>query len=1146
MSLGRLVIELALDSQSFDVSLVRANGQIHKFSQNADQADKHIQKAERSTRSWGRALRDTVITLALVRSAIQNISDAALGWQRSIIGVNAEIQRSTQLMKAFTKQLDPTLAAQEAILDVRTLLDKAANSPFDLNAITDAFVKIRVAGVEPAHKALNNLVDAVAAFGGSSDNLKRAGVAIQQMAGKGVISLEELRQQLGESVPTAIQNMADGLGVSYSKLVKQISLGRVRAEPALIAMMREMELQFKGSAERMMQTWDGAVARFQTQAKEMALAFGGMDQNYGENTYMGALVGELNSLTDLMKDPAILQSARDLGASLAEMIRTAAEGVRWIVHYRAEIYELAKALATLLVAYKSMKVAQAIMNGLVGGVAATVTAIGSLRQGIGPLLTQMNGLDQGLQKNIKGLQQKKGALGAVGTGVAGVAGVLGMVTGPLGMVAVALASGAYAWWEYDKSVKAAMQSLLESKGLMAGMAELVKMQDQLAKNEKKIADLRANPSGSWGERMLADDEGLQRLIAQQIQQLEQENVRYREAIGNAMANVGSSAIRTEIQAASRAANAELQIAQKEQMAKLREWRKKVEQADGQATPELMAEKVAIETEAMRREYEIQKNVITELQQQIDSGFAMRNGEKILFNEKELDAKRGAVAELVTELDRLEQQHADLAASSRKFSDTIMGSAGGADMKFNPLVQYYTNLSVAVAKAGAKAKEENPHLAQLQQIVENMQMQEMKVDGGMVSKLEHLAAIRWQQEKDFKSLATAATTYKDSLERLSQIEKVTMAKLLKVENENPWLNASADAQRYREELGTMQEQLAKALETRDQLKSQGMVDPKLEGDIARISDRFAQLNAQLNKLSVSDASKKMRADAEAIELSLMTETERSRVQYELQLTQAQEYYAKYADELTASADDHAAYNRYLDALREQNKRENESGLQSWIRENEDATQQYKQLWGSAMNSFVGTITDGLIEGKLQFKDFVEEILKEIMRIMVAKAVAGIASSAMGAFSGFGAAPASAGSTSAGYTGSSYQSWLNNATPHANGGIMTKWGSAKLKEYAAGGIAKSPQVAVFGEGDMAEAYVPLPDGRTIPVTLQGSLTGGSNQSQQAPIVSVNVINQSSQDMDAEQTGSQFDGEQFVVDVVLKNMGRPGPMRDAIRSN
>ena len=55
--------------------------------------------------------------------------------------------------------------------------------------------------------------------------------------------------------------------------------------------------------------------------------------------------------------------------------------------------------------------------------------------------------------------------------------------------------------------------------------------------------------------------------------------------------------------------------------------------------------------------------------------------------------------------------------------------------------------------------------------------------------------------------------------------------------------------------------------------------------------------------------------------------------------------------------------------------------------------------------------------------------------------------------------------------------------ANGGIMSSGGPVPLNAYASGGIANSPQLALFGEGRMNEAFVPLPDGRSIPVSMQG---------------------------------------------------------------
>jgi lambda family phage tail tape measure protein len=87
------------------------------------------------------------------------------------------------------------------------------------------------------------------------------------------------------------------------------------------------------------------------------------------------------------------------------------------------------------------------------------------------------------------------------------------------------------------------------------------------------------------------------------------------------------------------------------------------------------------------------------------------------------------------------------------------------------------------------------------------------------------------------------------------------------------------------------------------------------------------------------------------------------------------------------------------------------------------------------------------------------------------------------------------------GSIVSSMFKGAGPvqFARGGVMTSHGPLKLQTYARGGIANSPQVAMFGEGSMPEAYVPLPDGKRIPVAVSypaipGIPTGGSDSAAQ----------------------------------------------------
>lgn len=64
-----------------------------------------------------------------------------------------------------------------------------------------------------------------------------------------------------------------------------------------------------------------------------------------------------------------------------------------------------------------------------------------------------------------------------------------------------------------------------------------------------------------------------------------------------------------------------------------------------------------------------------------------------------------------------------------------------------------------------------------------------------------------------------------------------------------------------------------------------------------------------------------------------------------------------------------------------------------------------------------------------------------------------------------------------------------SPFATGGAMTSRGPVPLNAYVTGGIADTPQMALFGEGRMPEAYVPLPDGKRIPVAMSQPANGDS---------------------------------------------------------
>jgi lambda family phage tail tape measure protein len=130
--------------------------------------------------------------------------------------------------------------------------------------------------------------------------------------------------------------------------------------------------------------------------------------------------------------------------------------------------------------------------------------------------------------------------------------------------------------------------------------------------------------------------------------------------------------------------------------------------------------------------------------------------------------------------------------------------------------------------------------------------------------------------------------------------------------------------------------------------------------------------------------------------------------------------------------------------------------------EEAEQIGRQMESATVRAFNG-MTDALVNfvmtGKLDFRSLANSIISDLIRIQIQRAITLPLARAMSSFFGF-----------------------------ADGGVMTSAGPMALRSYASGGIANSPQLALFGEGSRPEAYVPLPDGRSIPVTMSGSASGG----------------------------------------------------------
>lgn len=434
--------------ERFNQNVARSNPTLNAMAQAGQSVVRSISLADTKTKSFMGTLRDVAIVTGLVSIGFAKVANIQNSWIGDIIRINAEMERLNFQMRSMSQAADPIKDAGD---QVGYLRQKALEMPLSLKAITDGFVKLKATGTDPLNGSLESLADGVAAFGGSDESFQRAILAISQMSGKGVIQMEELRQQLGESMPRAVELMARSMGVSMAQLIKDISTGTMQAKPALAQFYAELERTYGGRARTMMQTFSGQLQQSATAIQTLATS-GSLKNNFFE-----AVKDQLRDLNGFLNSRAASAFANDLGNGLASVVRYVRSAVDTLIEFRSEIFAVGQAAAGIFA-----------FRAAISGISAFAGALGTLRTELRTASIAMTALTE--QRVLLNIMLNSGApaatvfaqrLAMVRTGLGAIA---------MGAVAVApwlaaLGLGAYAAAEYfgifSNKVEDAYQSLVK-------------------------------------------------------------------------------------------------------------------------------------------------------------------------------------------------------------------------------------------------------------------------------------------------------------------------------------------------------------------------------------------------------------------------------------------------------------------------------------------------------------------------------------------------------------------------------------------------------------------------------------------------------------------------------------------------------------
>lgn len=1106
MSLSNIRIELELRDNNFTIKTKRAGKTVRNLGREFDKTQKSLKNIEKGVTGILPKLRDFAITASILKGGIHNLYNATFGWQKSIIDTNASIERMTFLLKGMSQATTESGRLKEATADLEYLFDQAERAPFSLGEMTNSLVKMRSVGLDDARFGLQSLTNAVAQFGGTDETLHRATIAIQQMAGKGVISMEELRQQLGEAVPTAIKLMARSMNLTYQELVDAIATGRVEANDALKRMFSEMDRTMGGAAQNMMDTWVGMVSRLETRWMRFQVMM-------GDAGMFDAAKDALGKMIDEMDPNKVAQIAQAWGNFLGEATIAIIKLTEYLIEHGDVILTVAANLASLWIGVKVFKGIAAAMGGLTAIKAyekAQLAAAGATRTSVQSAL----GMKPAAASATKSFGAMTKAAGAF-------ASALRFLTGPWGIIIGLAATAGASFIDFSNDVDKATEMVRTHS--LAMEKESKKTLDRAVTSQKAINDVYKE---NYLEASQKFDFVSSNGYSEERVEQERENM---EAARAQLAEHNEATMRMiMLQGESEAAQI-ANLTDKKTEALERGLAK--QNANLTASYSYDSDRLAKEYEAQEitlQEYTDRKTVIIktfyDAQLEVMGAQATRIAKEMVgateANKAALIAELATLKNLDNEVRKRRDDQIQDAAREAKLLDRKSGNTR--------LENFVTQTGASISKLKADLAEGSTSLAKFKSLLNSGfygDEGEALLGGGLVGG-KTLAEI--------EALLAKMDEYKDKVKEAKVEERA----------------GESLAKKYREsnqELATAKQLLATGADESFVDRVNRQVDElllKMPNATQEVKDMAQAIKDQAVSQNALNTAFDLKEDTQKINNDLLKESDRYQKEYEQKLKKAKEVLIG-IEKLSASdrAAVQEAYYEHVAALEDELSRKTESETETMLRSWEDSTSAMK----AASADWINDATDMLVEfvktGKLEFGSLVESILSDLLKIQMQENMSGLLGGSGGGSGGSGLAGSIgsliANNTGSNYAGSGLEQLLFEYLPFANGGIMTKGGSVPLNMYANGGIANSPQMAMFGEGSTPEAYVPLPDGRSIPVTMSGNMGGGAPTS-----VQVNVINQTQQDVNADQGQTRFDGKKMILDVVMMAAGTPGPFRDSMK--
>ncbi|MCX7668886.1 MAG: tape measure protein, partial [Anaerolineae bacterium] len=385
---------------------------------------------------------------------------AAYGGLFGVAMLLGQVIEATQQMEAATARLNVALegtgsTAEEELDFLRRTADRLGLS---IGGLAQEYSKFAIATKgtnlegQKTRDIFLSVAEAARVNRNSQAEVQGVFTALTQIVSKGAVQMEELRQQLGDRLPGALQIMADGLNVSTAELIKMMEQGQVTSD-ALVPFAEELRKRFGGGLNEALNSTSANLGRLQNAAFQALLAFG--------------KAGFLEAFNELIKSTTELLHSAEFDSTLGRLsplFALLADALRLVF----ENFQLVATFAGILIGIKITPFILAVYAAFMRVVTATAAVITGLN-GTAAAATRAGAATAGAAAGFRGLAVAlRALLSATGVGLA-----ITVITGALAYWATSATDASVAMEQHRIIVDAVKNAYEAAGGAVDGWAKKI-------------------------------------------------------------------------------------------------------------------------------------------------------------------------------------------------------------------------------------------------------------------------------------------------------------------------------------------------------------------------------------------------------------------------------------------------------------------------------------------------------------------------------------------------------------------------------------------------------------------------------------------------------------------------------------------------